>query len=386
MDVMTRSSRCFSVFAVLVISTSLTKPLDARVWSDVTGKYRVEADLISVEADTVRLKKPNGEIISVALNRLSRVDQAFLAKIGKRPKDDHSASPNKTSIAPPSRYGDVVESRVIMGLKITGVQGTISGLTGAIPVPAEWPEQELEIVATEKTPQVRKVSYREHDGGSRQMVINVSRLRAGETAVAQVTFLVRRRPILVPEDKDAFVVPDRPKRDIKEYLRSTPGIEVRNQRIQQIAKELSEGEPTGWQLARKTFDWIRENLEYEAGGLKGALWAAQFGKGDCEEYTSLFIALCRANGIPARAVWVPGHCYPEFYLEDRSGKGHWFPCDAVAGNLFGEMPVIKPILQKGDSFRVPELPGPQRYLSQTLVGNIGRGAAQPQLEMILRFE
>ena len=42
--------------------------------------------------------------------------------------------------------------------------------------------------------------------------------------------------------------------------------------------------------------------------------ALRDGTGDCEELSSLFIALCRAHGIPARTVWVPDHCYPEFYL------------------------------------------------------------------------
>ena len=78
--------------------------------------------------------------------------------------------------------------------------------------------------------------------------------------------------------------------------------------------------------------------------------------GDCEELTSLFIALCRASDIPARTVWVPGHCYPEFYLEDDEGKGHWFPCQAAGSRAFGGIPEQKPILQKGDNFSVPENP------------------------------
>ena len=59
--------------------------------------------------------------------------------------------------------------------------------------------------------------------------------------------------------------------------------------------------------------------------MKGALAALRDGTGDCEEITSLFIAICRAADIPARTVWVPGHCYPEFYLVDDKGQGHWFP-------------------------------------------------------------
>ena len=52
-------------------------------------------------------------------------------------------------------------------------------------------------------------------------------------------------------------------------------------------------------------------------------------------------------------VWVPGHCYPEFYLEDAEGRGHWIPCQAAGTRAFGSMPEHRPILQKGDNFRVP---------------------------------
>ena len=73
--------------------------------------------------------------------------------------------------------------------------------------------------------------------------------------------------------------------------------------------------------------------------IKEARAALDDGYGDCEELTSLFIAMCRINKIPARAVWVPGHCYPEFYLEDEQGNGHWYPCQAAG--------------QRGSSARCP---------------------------------
>ena len=103
------------------------------------------------------------------------------------------------------------------------------------------------------------------------------------------------------------------------------------------------------------FDWVRANVKYEfAEEIKPAIEALKDGKGDCEELSSLVIALCRASGIPARAVWVPGHCYPEFCLNDEQGKPHWFPCQAAgADRQFGSMIEDRPILQKGDNFRVP---------------------------------
>jgi hypothetical protein len=118
---------------------------------------------------------------------------------------------------------------------------------------------------------------------------------------------------------------------------------------------------------------VRENVEYKNGPIKGAAAALRDGTGDCEELTSLFIAICRAAGIPARTVWVEGHCYPEFYLLDKAGEGHWFPCQAAGTRAFGEIPELRPVLQKGDNIRPPyNRRDRQRYMANHLTGAGGR--------------
>jgi hypothetical protein len=374
-----------SLLTFLLLTFVAIDAAAARVWRDASGRFEIEAKLIDDDGQSVQLEKPDGKVITVAIDRLSKSDQAYL----KRLRTANAASPTQADAEKPNGavLGEMTETRLTIGIWLTGKLGTVNGLTSAIAIPAVWPEQDFEVLSTDKTSHVKKISYRNHPGGSRQMLIQVPRLSAGETAKATITFLLRRRAITPPADTAIYRLPKRPPRDVRAYLLGTPGIDIRNSRIRKIADELAKGDPGGWALAQKTFKWVTDNLEYTAGDLKGAVWAAQHGKGDCEEYTSLFIALCRANGIPARAVWIPGHCYAEFYLEDDKGKGHWFPCDGV-GNLFGQMPTIQPILQKGDSFKVPELKheGPQRYLGQTLTGKIGQGAAQPDLGTILEIK
>ena len=104
-----------------------------------------------------------------------------------------------------------------------------------------------------------------------------------------------------------------------------------------LAADITAGKEPGWDRAAALFDWVRENVKYEfAEKIKPAVQALDDKQGDCEELSSLVIALCRAKKIPARAVWVPGHCYPEFYLTDDKGQGHWFPCQAAgADRQFG---------------------------------------------------
>ena len=128
---------------------------------------------------------------------------------------------------------------------------------------------------------------------------------------------------------------------------------------------------------------VQENVKYEfSTEIHPAVDALKAGKGDCEELTSLFIAFCRANKIPARAVWVPDHCYPEFYLQDGQGRGTWFPCQAAGdGHIFGWMDEKRPILQKGDNFKVPEEKGPQRYVKQFL--KAANAEANPDVRFVL---
>jgi len=56
--------------------------------------------------------------------------------------------------------------------------------------------------------------------------------------------------------------------------------------------------------ARNVFDWVAGNLKYSGyhKNPRGALQALKQRQGDCTEFMDAFIALCRANGIPARGM------------------------------------------------------------------------------------
>ena len=79
-----------------------------------------------------------------------------------------------------------------------------------------------------------------------------------------------------------------------------PGIECDAPEIQRLALELHDATPD--KTARKANDWISRRIN-DVGYIsrsRGALYALRYQKGDCTEQASLFVALCRANGIPAR--------------------------------------------------------------------------------------
>ncbi len=269
-----------------------------------------------------------------------------------------------------------------VGVSLEAVGGPCAGLYATVPVPTEWPGQSVTIVDEQISPEVSRVKYRTLDNGVKQMLVTVPRLAGGKKAQALVTFEVEREWIDEPSDPESLVIPKKPPREVSKYLGASPYIEVRHRQIRDLAKELTDDSLSDWKQIEKFYDAVREKIEYRNGPLKGALAALRDGNGDCEELTSLFIALCRCHGVPARTVWIPGHCYPEFYLEDAAGKGYWIPCQAAGTRAFGSMPELRPILQKGDNFKVPEKKERQRYVAEYLTGKAVRGGGKPRVSFV----
>jgi hypothetical protein len=280
------------------------------------------------------------------------------------------------------KFGSQVTQRYKVGIIVTAPGAPCAGVFGTVPVPTDWPEQRVKIVGQEISPSVKEIEYRSLDNGVKQMLISIPSLNAGETAQALVTFEVTKSAILAPEDPTQFVLPEKPSRKLAPFLAVSPYIESTNAKIKTLAKDLAKDKESAWEKVETIYDYVRENVQYQDGPLKGALAALKDGTGDCEELTSLFIALCRANRIPARTVWVPGHCYPEFYLEDKQGNGHWIPCQAAGTRDFGGMSDTRSILQKGDNFRVPEEKKPQRYVAEFLSVKSIKGAGNPQVRFV----
>lgn len=257
-----------------------------------------------------------------------------------------------------------VTTRWNFGLEIEAT-GDITNAVATAPLPFDWPEQKVTEVARDVSSNVKKVSFRTLDGGAKQMEIMIQKLKAGETARAVITFEIEKYWIEGPDKTDDLAKPNKPNKDLTKYLGVSPYIETDDPTIRGQALQLGEEATNDWQRARTIFDWVRANVSYKfAAEISPATTALENKQGDCEELTSLVIAFCRVHKIPARSVWVPGHCYPEFYLVDPNGKGHWYPCQAAGGSDdFGRMPEDRPILQKGDSFKIPGEKEPRRYLA-----------------------
>jgi transglutaminase-like putative cysteine protease len=281
------------------------------------------------------------------------------------------------------RTGEARVSRWRIGMIVKASGGTCRDLSGYVPVPADWPEQHVAIVEEDFSPEV-KVTFQNVDGVT-IMNVQIPRLDGGREARAVITIDVRRSVILPPRDTNQYFIPDAKKLpdEIRSYLAPSPKVESRDPKIVQLASALSVDKDGAWERVEAIYKWVSDHVKYQDEPLKGALAALNDRTGDCEERSALFIALCRAAGVPARTVWVPDHCYSEFYLVDDQDWGHWFPCQSAGTPNFGEITEFAPILQKGDNFRPPK-PGMarQRYMAEFFAGMTVPGGGKPQVEFV----
>jgi transglutaminase-like putative cysteine protease len=108
---------------------------------------------------------------------------------------------------------------------------------------------------------------------------------------------------------------------------------------------MPQGEPL--RAGRKIYDYLIDTMVYNykapGAGTGNAVWACDSKTGDCTDYHSVFIGLCRWRGIPADHVFglpMPPdkhegdirycHCWAQFWV---AGVG-WIPIDASRADKF----------------------------------------------------
>lgn len=256
--------------------------------------------------------------------------------------------------------------RFRVGVIVTAKRGACRDILATVAVPIECEEQTVRLVE-EDLSQGARYEFRDLSSGiARQMVVFFPYLANGAEGRALLTFEVTTRTTLPPDDAitQELRIPKRPPRNLRGYLGASPFIELRHPKIKKLARSIQsdveesagDAEPSDWSRLEAIYDYVMDNIEYLEGPDTSAVDTLKAGEADCHGRSALFIALCRATKTPARLVWVNEHVYPEFYLERPDGEGVWLPAESAGTRDFGGMPLARPILQKGDSFRVPERP------------------------------
>src|SRR5437879_1050421 len=72
---------------------------------------------------------------------------------------------------PGVRLDKTIVEKIKIGMVITAQGGPCNGIVGTAPVPTEWPEQKVQILREDVTPNVRKVEDRSIGGGRRQQMV-----------------------------------------------------------------------------------------------------------------------------------------------------------------------------------------------------------------------
>lgn len=235
------------------------------------------------------------------------------------------------------------------------------------PIPMDWHEQKVRLLSRKFT---EGGKYREQikRGQCATMKFQIPRIEAGESASVELLYEITRWRMQFTLPGDTLEFAKGPPADVRDqYSRQPPGLEMKHPKIVKLADELEKQHAADgpWEMVKGFWQWTRDNVEFENGDFRGALFALEQHCGDCEEMSALFVSMCRLSGVVARSVWVEGHNYPEFYLRDSHGKGHWIPAQVLGPAWFGEMTEYRPIFQKGDAFYDPFKRKYVRYTPQT---------------------
>jgi Transglutaminase-like enzymes, putative cysteine proteases len=260
--------------------------------------------------------------------------------------------------------------RVEYSVTVTNGGFTLTDLQVYQPRPVEWDGQKNVVVETVSPKSVQATTDPVYGNGLYYWhLLNTPARGKQQTFTIRFTFTASQTETNVNADRLSPYDQQSPL--YKLYTRSERFIESSDYVIVNLADQIAGGETNPYRLAKKFYDYVVDNAHYRhvGRGLLGAKALLTNGEGECGEFASLFIALARAKGIPARPVvgyWaVSGleqtHVWAEFYLE---GIG-WIPADPTVGQsqpsrngipdfYFGNMDNQRVILNKG--FNIPMAP------------------------------
>ena len=173
------------------------------------------------------------------------------------------------------------------------------------------------------------------DWGNQMLYVEWDENAEPADRVVSIRFDVKREEVLRPElkEEDTEALPE----EVKKYLEPSKNLPL-NDQVKAKAMEVTEGKTTDLEKARAIYDWVIANMNRNEdvkgcgeGDVCALLDTTMSGK--CTDINSMFVALCRASGIPAREhfgirinaedITKNQHCWAEFYLK---GTG-WVSAD-----------------------------------------------------------
>ena len=254
---------------------------------------------------------------------------------------------------PPEGSTGYLEPRdfeVSVGMSFTG-RGFGNNLRATTVTPVGFPEQEILDFQIETQGCSAKILP--INAGAAQLALSAGSLAAGQTVFAIARYKLRVTKVFQGFQKEQFPTGQEQLEIFSSrYLRNSPGIKANSKLVSELVTKITSANMHPWDKAVKFQQWVWENIQGVAGRYTSVEEAIREQTGDCEERACVFIALCRAAGIPARQVWVPSHVWAEIGLHDREGRPCWIPVHTAAYNWFGWTGAHEIVLQKGDYIRI----------------------------------
>ena len=152
--------------------------------------------------------------------------------------------------------------------------------------------------------------------------------------------------IVKVKEKIPFPILDLPE-DLAPYTEPSEIIDSNDEDVIGFATEIAEGEDDLYDVVHKIAEWTKGNIKYDLSTLteevsQKASWVIDNRQGVCDELTSLFIAMLRSLGIPAK--FVSGVAYTESELFPDNWGSHgwaevyfpgygWVPYDVTYGQF-----------------------------------------------------
>jgi transglutaminase-like putative cysteine protease len=243
-----------------------------------------------------------------------------------------SAKSQTQSTVQPAKVREV---EFIYHTDLTGMNPKAHSVEAWIPLPRDDQFQQVSGVKFDSPAQVEVIN--QPAGGNRIAHLSAAVPPSGAIPVT-VRFKVRR----VEESADLAEaqarIPEPTGGVFAGYLGPDRLVPIDGQ-IKVVSAKVGDPDGSSYEQARAIYDYVIANMIYDKSGQgwgRGdAIYACDVKKGNCTDFHSLFIAIARSRGIPARftigfplgaqsAGKVPGyHCWAEFYA-----GGQWVPVDA----------------------------------------------------------
>jgi transglutaminase-like putative cysteine protease len=219
--------------------------------------------------------------------------------------------------------------------EISGFAPTAQHVEAWVPLPREDQFQRVSGLEVD-TPVHHEIVDQHHDGNRVLHLDATAPLPA--SILVTVRFEVRRTEQTTNLERAQRNIPEPSGGKFAEFLGPDKLVPLTG-RIAQVSNRLGDQTASPYQQAQIIYEYVVGVMSYDKSG-KGwgrgdALYACDVRRGNCTDFHSLFMALARSRGIPARFTigfpigkatsgQVPGyHCWAEFY----SG-GEWVPIDA----------------------------------------------------------